>query len=153
MDVKAKLAELGYELPAPPKAVAAYVPTQISGNTLFLSGQIPMKDGQLLATGQIPSRCSLEDAKAAAAQCAVNGLAAIAGAIDNDWDKLVKIVKLGVFVSSDANFSEQHLVANGASELLGKVLGDKGIHARSAVGVSALPLDAAVEIEFTVEIK
>ena len=152
MDIKAKLKELGFELPAAPKAVAAYVPSKQSGNLIYLSGQIPMKDGQLVATGQIPSKCSLEQAQKAAEQCAINGLAAIDGALDGDWNKFKQIVRLGVFVSSDASFTEQHLVANGASELFGKVLGDAGVHCRSAVGVPSLPLDAAVEVEITVEI-
>ncbi|WP_432800044.1 RidA family protein [Poriferisphaera sp. WC338] len=153
MDIEAKLVELGYELPAPPKSVAAYVPWVISGNHLILSGQLPMKNGELIATGPIPSTASLEQAKAGAAQCAVNALAAISGALDGDFDRLIRIVRLGVFVASDIDFTEQHLVANGASELLGEVLGDRGIHARSAVGVPSLPLGASVEVEVMVEIK
>lgn len=149
MDIKAKLAELGYELPPAAAPVAAYVPYVESGGHLFLSGALPMKDGQLTATGALgtPDGPSLEEAQAAAAQCALNALAQIDAALKGDWTRLVRIVRLGVFVASDPSFTDQHKVANGASELFAEVLGPIGIHARSAVGVPSLPLDAAVEMD------
>jgi enamine deaminase RidA (YjgF/YER057c/UK114 family) len=149
MDIKAKLAELGYELPPAPAPVAAYVPYVESDGQLFLSGALPMKDGQLTATGALgtPDGPTLEEAQAAAAQCALNALAQVDAALKGDWSRLVRIVRLGVFVASDPSFTDQHKVANGASELLGEVLGPVGIHARSAVGVPSLPLGAAVEMD------
>ena len=149
MDIKAKLVELGYELPPAPAPVAAYVPYVESGGHLFLSGALPMKDSQLTATGALGSADgpSLEEAQAAAAQCAVNALAQIDAAVQGDWSRLVRIVRLGVFVASDPAFIEQHKVANGASELFAQVLGPVGVHARSAVGVPSLPLGAAVEMD------
>lgn len=149
MDIKAKLAELGYELPPAPAPVAAYVPYVESNGQLFLSGALPMKDGQLTATGALGAEGgpTLEEAQAAAAQCALNALAQIDAALKGDWSRLVRIVRLGVFVASAPTFIEQHKVANGASELFAKVLGPIGIHARSAVGVPSLPLGAAVEMD------
>ena len=149
MDIKAKLAELGYELPPAPAPVAAYVPYVESGGHLFLSGALPMKDGMLTATGALgsPDGPTLQQAQAAAAQCALNALAQIDAALKGDWTRLVRIVRLGVFVASDQSFIEQHKVANGASELLAEVLGPIGVHARSAVGVPSLPLGAAVEMD------
>lgn len=152
VDVIAKLAELGWELPAPSKPVAVYVPVVQTGNLLFVSGQLPMRDGKLMATGTVPSKVSVEDASQAAAQCAVNALAAIGAHLDGDFSRIKQIVRLGVFVKSDDDFGGQPKVANGASELLGAVFGDAGKHARAAVGVNALPLDACVEVELLVEI-
>lgn len=149
MDIQAKLAELGYELPPAAAPVAAYVPYVESGGQLYLSGALPMKDGQLIATGALGAADgpTLEEAQAAAAQCALNALAQIDAALKGDWTRLVRIVRLGVFVASDPSFTDQHKVANGASELLGEVLGAEGIHARSAVGVPSLPLGASVEMD------
>lgn len=149
MDIKAKLAELGYELPPAAAPVAVYVPYVESNGQLFLSGALPMKDGQLTATGTLgtPNGPTLEDAQAAAAQCALNALAQIDAALKGDWSRLSRIVRLGVFVASDPSFTDQHKVANGASELFGEALGSVGIHARSAVGVPSLPLGAVVEMD------
>ena len=154
MDIKAKLAALGHQLPPVGKAVAAYVPVVEISRHLFLSGQLPMKDGAMLATGPVgsPDGPTLEQAQAAAAQCAINGLAQIDAALKGDWSRLRRIVRLGVFVAGGPAFTDHHLVANGASELLSAVLGDQGQHARSAVGVPALPLGASVEIDFVVAI-
>jgi enamine deaminase RidA (YjgF/YER057c/UK114 family) len=124
-----------------------------SGNLLIVSGQLPMRDGKLLAVGRVPSTVSLESAQQAAGQCAVNGLAIAGGEIAGDWSRLVRVVRIGVFVQSDDGFYDQAKVANGASELLQQVLGDAGRHARSTIGVNALPLNAAVEAEFIFEIK
>lgn len=149
MDIHAKLAELGYELPPAPTPVASYVPYVESNGHLFLSGALPMKDGQLTATGALGSDQgpTLEQAQQAAAQCALNALAQIDAALKGDWTRLVRIVRLGVFVASTPCFTDQHQVANGASELFAQVLGSAGVHARSAVGVPSLPLGAAVEMD------
>lgn len=147
-----KLASLGLTLPPAPKAVASYQPAVRAGELIFVSGQLPLEDGRLLATGQVPSRCSLEDAKLAAARCVLNALAVVDPLIDSDWSRLVRVVRVGVFVACDAGFTEHHLVANAASERLVEVFGDCGRHARAAVGVPSLPLDATVEAEFTFQI-
>lgn len=149
MDIKAKLAELGYELPPAAAPVAAYVPYVESGRQLFLSGALPFQNGELSATGAVGSAAgpSLEDAQLAAKLCALNALAQINAALDGDWSRFTRIVRLGVFVASDPSFTDQHKVANGASELFAEVLGQAGIHARSAVGVPSLPLGAAVEVD------
>jgi len=147
LDIHAKLSELGLTLPPAPDPVAAYLPWQLDGSGhVIVSGQLPMKDGKLTATGPVPET-SIADAQKAAEQCVLNGLANIDRAIDGDWPRFSHIVRIGVFVCSSPGFSEQHIVANGASELLAKVLGDEGRHARAAVGVIALPLGASVEIE------
>ena len=155
MDIKAKLAELGYELPPAAKPVAAYVPYVESGGQLYLSGQLPLKDGKLLATGPVGGQAgpTLAQAQQAAAQCVLNGLAQIDAAVGGDWEKVDRVVRLGVFVAGGPCFTEQHLVANGASELLGKVLGDRGVHARAAVGVPSLPLGASVELDMIVALR
>lgn len=152
MDVVTKLSEMGLMLPAAPKPVAAYVPGVLVGDVLVISGQLPLVNGELVAVGSVPSQVSLEAAQSAARVCALNGLAIVGDAIGGDWDRLKRVVRLGVFVCSDADFTEQHKVANGASEFLGELLGEVGRHARAAVGVSALPLGAAVEIELTAQV-
>jgi enamine deaminase RidA (YjgF/YER057c/UK114 family) len=152
MSIEAKLAELSLIIPAAPKPVAAYVPAVRTGNLIFVSGQLPFAAGQLLATGPVPSKVDLEQAQECARQCVLNGLAILKAELGGDWSKLVRVVRIGAFVQSDAGYGGQPQVANGASELLVAVLGDAGKHARAAVGVNALPLDAAVEIEFTFEV-
>ncbi len=151
MPLTDKLAALGLSVPPVPGPFGAYVPAKRSGNLVFVAGQLPMKDGKLLATGQVPSKCSVEAAKAAARQCVVNALAAVQSA-GVGLDQVVGVVRVGVFVSSDAAFTQQPLVANGASEFLIELLGDAGRHARAAVGVNTLPLDASVEVEFVFEV-
>jgi enamine deaminase RidA (YjgF/YER057c/UK114 family) len=152
MDVTKKLLELGWTLPAAPKPIAAYLPALRTGNLLFVSGLLPMRDGKLLATGKVPSAVSLEAAQKAAAQCAVNGLAVVLAEL-GDWEKLVRVVRIGVFVQSDDDFHDQAKVANGASELLQQIFGETGRHARATIGTNALPLNAAVEMEFIFEIR
>ena len=147
-----KLQSLGLTLPPAPKAVAAYVPAVRTGNLVIVSGQLPMVDGQLTVTGPVPSHTSLDAAKQAAERCVLNALAALSPLIDNDFGRLRRVVRVGVFVASDPTFTDQHLVANGASELLQKLLDEKGRHARAAVGVPSLPLGASVEIEFMFEV-
>lgn len=152
MSLESKLAELQLTLPTPPKPVASYVPTVRTGNLVFVSGQLPMRDGQLLAVGKVPSQASIESAQQAARQCVLNALAAVKHELGGDLSKIRRVVRVGVFVQSDDTFDGQPKVANGASDLLQQLLGAAGQHARAAVGVNALPLNAAVEIEFTFEV-
>lgn len=152
MKIEEKLAELGLTLPQVPAPVAAYVPAVKAGNWVFVSGQTPMKDGQLKVKGKLGKDVSLEDAYEEAKQCALNIMAAVksvAGSLDN----VEQIVKLSGFVASTPDFTDAPKVVNGASELFGKVFGDRGKHARAAVGVASLPLDCCVEIEAIVLLK
>ena len=142
---------MGFVLPETAKPLAAYIPAVQSGNLIFTSGQLPMIDGSLAETGKVGGSVSPERAKELATVCALNALAAVKTVI-GDLDKIKRVVKVVGFVSSIPEFSGQPGVVNGASEFLGEVFGDKGIHARSAVGVAVLPLDAPVEIELIVEI-
>jgi enamine deaminase RidA (YjgF/YER057c/UK114 family) len=153
MDIREKLAGLGLALPTPPKPVAAYVPAVRSGTLLFVSGQLPTQDGKLLAIGRVPSAVKLEQAQAAARQCALNALAIMDAELGGDWTRFVRVVRLAVFVASDEGYTDQPKVANGASEFLQQVLGEAGRHARVAVGVNILPLGAAVEVEVTAEVR
>lgn len=148
---EAKLRELGLDLPAAPKPVAAYIPWRRTGNLVAVAGQIPFRDGKLLAVGSIPGQVSLEVGQACARQCVLNGLAVLKDAV-GDLAALRQVVRLGVFVCSEAGFYDQPKVANGASELLLSVFGDRGKHARAAVGSIALPLGAPVEVEFLFEV-
>lgn len=146
MKLPEKLASLGVALPAVAGPFGAYVPAKRVGNLVFVAGQLPMKDGKPLAVGQVPSRCPVEQAKAAARQCVVNALASVATVVP--LEQVAGVLRVGAFVSSDATFTAQPQVANGASEFLLELFGDAGKHVRAAVGVNTLPLDAAVEIEF-----
>ena len=153
--VEDRLNELGLTLPDVAKPVAAYVPAVRDGNMIFTSGQLPMVAGALVRTGKVGDGDGLvpaEDAKKLAETCALNAIAAVESVI-GDLDKVTRVVKVVGFVASDPSFTGQPGVINGASELLGKVFGDAGIHARSAVGVAALPLDAPVEVEITVSVQ
>ena len=145
--LSARLAELQISLPTVSGPFGAYVPAKRIGNLIFVAGQLPMKDGKLTAVGQVPSRCSMDQAKAAARQCVINALAAVK-AIEGSIDHLTGVARVGAFVSSDTGFVEQPKVANGASELLLELFGESGKHVRAAVGVNTLPLDASVEVEF-----
>lgn len=147
-----RLAALGLVLPAAPKPVAAYVPAVRTGNLIYVSGQLPFVDGALTATGPVPSRTSLEAAQAAARQCILNGLAILADQLGGDLDRVQRIVRVGVWVQSDPGFADQPKVANGASELLQQLFGERGRHARAAVGSVALPLGATVEVELLAEV-
>lgn len=146
MTVADRLAELGLTLPAAPSPAAAYVPWVITGGQVLTAGQLPLVDGVLPMTGRCGDEVDLAHAQDLARTAALNLLAVASDAVEGDLDRL-RLVKLTVFVSSAPGFTDQHLVANGASALLGDVLGDRGIHARSAVGVAALPLNAPVELE------
>ena len=146
-----KLAELGLSVPEVAKPVAAYVPAVRSGNYVFTSGQLPMKSGELMATGKVGGEVTLEEAVACAQQCALNAIAAVRAEL-GDLSLVRRVVKVVAFVASTPDFTGQPQVANGASELFGKVFGDAGVHARSAVGVPVLPLDSPVEVEILVEV-
>jgi enamine deaminase RidA (YjgF/YER057c/UK114 family) len=152
MLISQKLADLRITLPAVPGPFGAYVPARRAGSLVFVAGQLPMRERRLMATGPVPSRCSIDDARAGARQCVINALAAVL-AVGVDVDALAGVVRVGAFVCSDADFTEQPRVANAASELLLELFGDAGKHARAAVGVNALPLGASVEIEFLFELK
>ncbi|HWE03959.1 MAG TPA: RidA family protein [Tepidisphaeraceae bacterium] len=151
MNLEEKLISLGIALAAPAGPFGAYVPARRVGNLMYVAGQLPMKDGKSLAVGQVPSRCSIEVARAGARQCVVNALSAVK-AVEGRVDHLVGVVRVGAFVSSDVSFTQQPSIANGASELLLELFGDAGKHVRAAVGVNTLPLDAAVEVEFIFEV-
>ena len=146
-----KLAELGLKLPDVAKPVAAYVPAVRTGDLVYTSGQLPLREGTLIATGKVGDAVTPEVASECAQQCALNALAAVKAEI-GDLGGVKRIVKAVAFIASTADFTGQPQVANGASELFGQVFGDAGQHARSAVGVPVLPLDAPVEIELIVEV-
>lgn len=147
----ARLAELGLTLPRVAAPVAAYVPAVRTGDHVYTSGQLPMVDGQLAATGKVGAEVSAEDAKDLARVCALNALAA-AASVAGGLDAVRRVVKVVGFVASAPDFTGQPQVVDGASEMLGDVFGDAGAHARSAVGVAVLPLDAPVEVELIVEV-
>jgi enamine deaminase RidA (YjgF/YER057c/UK114 family) len=150
VSIQQKLTALNIVLPPQSGPFGAYVTARRVGNLIYVSGQLPMKEGKLLAMGQIPSRCSVDAAKAAARQCVINALTAV-NALPGGMDQVIGVVRVGAFVSSDTNFTQQPQVANGASEFLIELFGDAGKHVRAAVGVNTLPLDAAVEVEFIFE--
>lgn len=146
-----RLAELGHAVPEVAAPVAAYVPAVLVGDFVYTSGQLPMRSGELMVTGKVGTEVSAEEAYACAQQCALNALAAVKSQI-GDLARVRRVVKVVGFVASAPDFTGQPQVVNGASELLGLVFGDVGVHARSAVGVSVLPLDAPVEVELIVEV-
>jgi enamine deaminase RidA (YjgF/YER057c/UK114 family) len=146
-----RLAEMGLTVPEVAAPVAAYVPAVRSGEQIFTSGQLPLRSGELMATGKVGREVSEEEAYACAQQCALNAIAAVRSQI-GDLSQVQRVVKVVVFVASAPDFTRQPQVANGASELFGSVFGDAGQHARSAVGVAVLPLDAPVEVEVIVEL-
>ncbi|MGB2700083.1 MAG: RidA family protein [Candidatus Phosphoribacter baldrii] len=153
--VEERLAALGYAVPEVVPPVAAYVPAVRQGDWVFVSGQLPMRDGAMPATGKVgegPGLVSPAQAKDLAAFCALNGIAAVKSVI-GDLDKVVRVVKVVGFVAVDPSFFAVPGVVNGASELFGAAFGDAGKHARSAVGVAALPLDAPVEVELIVAVR
>lgn len=150
MSVAARLAELGIELPEVATPAGAYVPAVASGNLVFTAGQIPLVDGKLMATGKVGGEIDVDFAREIARRCALNAIAAVQSVL-GDLDRVKKVVKVVGFVASTPDFIQQPQVINGASELLEQVFGPAGIHARSAVGVAVLPLDAPVEVELIVE--
>jgi len=150
VSASARLAELGLVLPAPAKPLAAYVPAVRTGGLVYTSGQLPLVDGGLTHTGKVGAEVTPEAAKDAARICALNALAAIDALVG--IDAVTRVVKMVGFVASAPGFNGQPAVVNGASELVGQVFGDAGAHARSAVGVAELPMEAPVEIELIVEV-
>ncbi|MFC0681966.1 RidA family protein [Lysobacter korlensis] len=148
--VAARLAELGLTLPQVTKPVASYVPAAVTGNLVFTAGQLPFADGALPATGKVGAEVSAEDAQRFARTCALNALAA-AESVIGSLDRVTRIVKVVGFVASAPDFTGQPAVINGASDVLAEIFGDAGKHARSAVGVGVLPLDAPVEVELILE--
>ena len=150
MSASARLAELDVTLPTPATPLAAYVPAVRTGNLVYTSGQLPLIGGELTHAGKVGAEVTPEEAKAAARTCALNALAAIHALVG--IDSVSRVVKVVGFVASSAGFNGQPAVVNGASEFLGEVFGEAGTHARSAVGVSELPLDAPVEVELIVEV-
>jgi len=147
-----RLAELGLTLPVDTPPLAAYVPAVRSGNLVFTSGQLPRVDGELTHVGKVGAEVTAEQATEAAQACALNAIAAVKAEI-GDLANVRRVVKVVGFVASAPGFTGQPGVVNGASELLGAVFGDAGVHARSAVGVASLPLDVAVEVEMVVEVE
>ena len=155
----------GADLPTPPKPLATYVPFRVLGRTVYISGQLPLIDGKLMTEGRVPEPSDLATAQQCAARCAVNALAALEGALladadadtdtdaDAHWGRLLGVARVGVFVASADGFTQQHLVANGASEAIAAALGEPGRHARAAVGVPCLPLGAPVEVELTAHLR
>jgi len=147
-----KILELGYKIPEAPKPLAAYIPALAVNNLVFTAGQLPVVEGALKYTGKVGFDIPEEEAQKAAEYCALNCLSVIKSVIGS-LDKIERVVKLTVFVNSAEGFVRQPAVANGASELMVKIFGEAGKHARSAVGVNELPLNAAVEVEMIVQVK
>lgn len=152
MTVEQSLQSMGLSLPEIPKPVASYVPAVQTGNLVFTSGQIPTQGGKLLHRGSVGDEINEDDAYDDARIAALNALAAIKGVID-DLDRITRVVRVTCYVSSASGFTDQPMVANGASDFFLKLFGDAGQHARSAVGVYQLPLDAPVEVEVVVEVQ
>lgn len=148
-----KLDEMGLVLPAVSLPAANYVPTQTLGNQLVVSGQLPMKDGKPQFIGKVGREFSIEEGQECARLCGVNILAHVKNAIGGDWSKIVKLVRLGVFVNAPDDFTDHPKVANGVSDMMVQLFGENGKHARAAVGVSGLPFGVAVEVEAIFEIK
>ncbi|OEV10497.1 enamine deaminase RidA (YjgF/YER057c/UK114 family) [Streptomyces sp. Amel2xB2] len=150
-DVASRLAELGVTLPEVATPAGAYVPAVRSGRYVHTAGQVPLVQGKLPLTGKVGGEVTPEEAKDLARTCALNALAAVAS-VAGGLERVVRVVKVTGFVASAPDFTGQPTVINGASELLGEVFGDRGVHARSAVGVAVLPMDAPVEVEIVVEL-
>lgn len=150
--IESRLAELGIELPAAAAPAANYVPYVRSGNQVIISGQLPMQDGKVAVTGKLGAEVDLATGQAAARLCAINILAQLRNALDGNFSRVVRCVRLGGFVACTPDFTDQPKVINGASDLMVGVLGDAGRHARVAVGAPVLPLNAAVEIDAIFEV-
>ena len=152
-DIDSKLKELGLSLPAVSMPAANYVPCQIAGNMLFVSGTLPMLDGKPQYVGKVSKEVSIEDAQKCAELCGLNILAHAKNALGGDFSRIKRLVRLGVFVNAPENFTEHPKVANGVSDMMVNLLGDEGRHARFAVGTSGLPFGVAVEVDATFELK
>ncbi|MBW3098504.1 RidA family protein [Pseudohoeflea coraliihabitans] len=151
--IASRLAARNIVLPQAAAPAANYVNYVQSGALLYISGQLPLKDGSLVATGLLGRDVDVETARQAAEVCAINILAQASAALDGDLERIVRVVKLTGFVASTGDFTEQHLVINGASDLVADILGEAGNHARAAVGTASLPLNAAVEVDAIIEVR
>lgn len=151
-EIERAMKDLGIVLPEPAAPVANYVPSVIAGSLLYISGQVPLHNGKLMFAGQVGADLFVPEAQMAARQCGLNILAQAKAALDGNLDRVVGIAKLGGFVNSTADFTEHPAVINGASDLMVELFGDKGKHARFAVGVPSLPLNASVEVDAIIEI-
>ena len=145
--------KLGLTIPNPPDAVANYIPYKIADKILYISGQAPLKDGNVIYKGKVGDNISMEEGIKAAELCCINIIAALKKSINNDWDQLDTFIKLGGFVNCKEDFVDQPKIINGASDLLVNIFGDKGRHTRFAVGSNSLPLDISVEIEAIIKLK
>jgi enamine deaminase RidA (YjgF/YER057c/UK114 family) len=152
MSIEQRLKDLAITLPAPPAPVASYVPFTVSGKLVHVAGQLPLENGTLTCAGHLGGNVSLEDGLAAARLCAINVVAQVKAAC-GDLDRVARCLKLNVFIASTADFTRQSEVANGASELIAAIFGEAGKHARSSVGVAALPRGAAVEVDAVFELQ
>ncbi|MBR0663032.1 RidA family protein [Roseomonas hellenica] len=150
--IDARLAELGIELPRPAAPIANYVPYNLTGNLVVISGQVPMDDGRIAITGKVGMSVSVDEGRRAARICFINLLAQLREALDGDLDRVTKVVRLGGFIAAPAEFTQHAAVMNGASDLAVEVFGDAGRHARTTIGVPSLPGDAAAEVEGIFEI-
>jgi len=150
--VEDRLKSLGMVLPEVPAPLAAYIPAKKTGQVIFTAGQLPLLNGELICKGLLGQDVDVEQAYQAARICTLNALAAIKGVV-KDLDQVVQVIRVVGYVASTSNFTQQPAIVNGASELLLEIFGEVGKHARSAVGVASLPLNASVEIELTVEVK
>ncbi|MFP3938025.1 MAG: RidA family protein [Phycisphaerae bacterium] len=151
MSIRETIQALGYSLPAPAKPVGVYLPAVRSGKLVFTAGQLPVRDGELIGEGKVPTDVSLEASCDAARQAVLNALSAVE-TVAESVDEVARIVRMNVFVNSAAGFTDQAKVANAASELLGRIFGDAGTHSRCAIGAAELPLSAPVEIDLIVEL-
>lgn len=151
MTLSQRLVKAGISLPEVSGPFGAYVPAKAVGGLLFLAGQLPMRDGKLIATGLVPSACSIDQARLGARQCVIQALAAARTAVA-DLEQIAGVVRVAVFVASESDFTDQPKIANAASELLLELFGDAGKHARTSLGVASLPLGAAVEVEVTFQL-
>ena len=152
-EIDNRLQELGITVPEPAAPVANYVGWVRSGNLVFTSGQLPLKDGTFHVQGKVGGEVSLDQAAQAARLCAINVISQVKGALDGDLERVRRVVKLVVFINATPEFTDQPKVANGASDLMVEVFGDKGKHARSAVGAGSLPLNVSVEVEGVFEVE
>ena len=148
-----RLTELNLTLPEAPAPVASYIPAVRTGNLVYVSGQIPFRDGALIATGSVPDQVDPQLAYECARQCLLNGLAVIAKTVEGDLDRVERIIRLGVFVACTPDFPDHPKVANGASDLAVEIFGENGRHARAAVGAPSLPLHAPVEVELLAQLR
>ncbi|WP_419904627.1 RidA family protein [Kiloniella sp.] len=151
--IEARLKTLAIDLPEATAPVANYVPYVCTGNLVFVSGQLPMANGEIICKGQVGTDVSIEEAQAAARQCVLNLIAQVKSACDGDLEKIKRVVRLGGFVNSAAGFTDHALVINGASDLMCEIFGDKGKHARAAVGSSSLPFGVSVEVDAIFELE